>query len=239
MASALLYSTSYQISWLGASYVSVPRRACIWVYKQANFSQIGQYHRSSCIDNSSSSPVFTSPLPAALVLASLRRSCFSWRSHVQLTKSLRWRTHAQLTACLPWRFHAQSTKVCPGGSMPSWLSLPWRFHAQLTKLPWRFPVDLSLPWRTHAQSTKVFLVHHSRTNELSCTTHIKLCTIVHYSHTPLSCTTHVISSTTLVHHSHNLMHYSHALFSCTTLVISFTTLMHHSRTLVHCHAPLL
>ena len=98
LASALLYSTSFnshQISWLGASYVSVLRRTCTWVYKQANFSQIEQYHLSSCIGNSSSSPVFTSPLPAALVLALLRRSCFSWRSH------------------------AQSTKVCSRGPMPS------------------------------------------------------------------------------------------------------------------------
>ena len=50
LASALLYSTSFnfhQISWLGASYVSVLWRACTWVYKQANFSQMGQYHLSS------------------------------------------------------------------------------------------------------------------------------------------------------------------------------------------------
>ena len=33
-------------------------------------------HLGSCIAYSSSSPVFISPLPAALVLASLRRSCF-------------------------------------------------------------------------------------------------------------------------------------------------------------------
>ena len=54
------------------SFVSVLRRACTWVYKQANFSQIWHYHLGSCINNSSSSPVFTSPPPAALVLASLR-----------------------------------------------------------------------------------------------------------------------------------------------------------------------
>ena len=55
------------------------RRACTWVYKQANFRQICHCRRRSCIACSSSSPVFTSPPPAALVMASLRRSCFSWR----------------------------------------------------------------------------------------------------------------------------------------------------------------
>ena len=35
-------------------------------------------HLGSCIAYSSSSPVFTSPPPAALVLALLRRSCFTW-----------------------------------------------------------------------------------------------------------------------------------------------------------------
>ena len=98
LASALLYSISFnsdKFSWIGDSYVSVLPRACTWVYKQANFSQIRLYHLSSCIDNSSSSPVFTSPPPAALVLALLRRSCFSWRTH------------------------SQATKVCPGGPMPS------------------------------------------------------------------------------------------------------------------------
>ena len=110
LASALLYSTSFnsrQISWFGASFVSVLRRACTWVYKQANFSQIGQYHLSSCIDNSSFSPVFTSPPPAALDLASLRRSCFSWRLHAQLTKSF---SGGPMPSRLP---------VCPVGPMPS------------------------------------------------------------------------------------------------------------------------
>ena len=50
-------------------------RACTWVYKQANFSQKA-CHLGSCIAYSSSSLVFTSPPPAALVLALLRRSCF-------------------------------------------------------------------------------------------------------------------------------------------------------------------
>ena len=141
LASALLYSTyfnSHKFSWLGASYVSVLQRACTCVYNQANFSQIWQYHPCSCIDNSSSSPVFTSPPPAALVLALLRRSCFSWRSH------------------------AQSTKVCPGSSMPSRLKFSWTSHSQWTKV---FLVHHSrihvLSCTTHVISCTT-LVHNSR-----------------------------------------------------------------------------
>ena len=167
LASALLYSTSFnshQISWLGASFVSVLWRACTWVYKQANFSQIGQYHLSSCTHNRSSSPVFTSPPPAALVLASLRMSCFSWRCH--------------------------------------------------------------------SQSTKVFLVHHSHTHVISCTTHELSCTtLVYQTHT------HIISCTNFMHHSRNLVHYSCAPLSCTTHVVTHS--LHYSRTLVHhSRAPL-
>ena len=82
-----------------------------------------------------------------------------------------WRFHSQSTKFV-LEFHAQSTRVCPGDSMPS---------------------RLSLFWRVHAQSITVFLVHHSRTHVLSCTTH--------ESRALLSCTTHELSCTTLMHHS--------------------------------------
>ena len=96
----------------------------------------GQYRLSSCIDNNSFSSVFTSPPPAALVLASLRRSCFPWRSH------------AQSTACLPWRFHAQSTKVYPGGPIPSRLKFFLCTTHTLTNS--RAPISCTT------------LIHHSR-----------------------------------------------------------------------------
>ena len=80
LASAILYSTSFnshQFSWLGASYVSVLERACTWVYKQANFSQKIYYDLGSRFDYSSTSPVFTSPPPAALVPTLSWKSCCS------------------------------------------------------------------------------------------------------------------------------------------------------------------
>ena len=124
LASALLYSTSFnshQISWLGASFVSVLRRACTWVYKQANFSQIGQYHHSSCIDNSSFSPVFTSPPPAALVLASLRRSCFSWKPMASRLKICPGGPMPSRLPVCPGGPIPSRLRICPGGFMPSQL----------------------------------------------------------------------------------------------------------------------
>ena len=118
-ASALLYSTSFnshQFSWLGASYVSVLQRACTWVYKQANFSLKIYYDLGSRFDYSSTSPVFTSPPPAALVPTLPWKSCCS--SAVLLFPVL---PCISIARCFSRRPHAQSTKVCSGGPTPSQL----------------------------------------------------------------------------------------------------------------------
>ena len=195
------------------------QRACTWVFKQANFSQIGQYHLSSCIDNSSSSPVFTSPPPAVLVLASLRRSCFHRRSHAKWTIAS---PGGSIPSRLKFDMEAPCPKVCPGGPMPS---------------------QLKFVWRTHAQSTKVTLVHHTRTlvhhsrklvhysrAPLLFTTHILSCTtLVHHSRAPLSCTTHVVTHS--LHYTRTLVHHSPAPLSCTTHVLTHS--LNYSHTLVH------
>ena len=61
-------------SCLGAYYVSVLRKTCTWIYKQANFSQMQQYHQDSCLDNISSSTSFD-----------FSTACLPWRSHSQST----------------------------------------------------------------------------------------------------------------------------------------------------------
>ena len=216
MASAILYSTSFnshqfswvggsnshQFSWLGASYESVLQRACTWVYKKTNFSQNDHYRLTTCFDYSSSSPVFTSPLPAALVPTSPWKSCCSsvpgatlYQHCLLLLLEGPW----PVDQSLPWRFHAQSTKVCRGGSMPSRLEFALEIPC---------PVNQSLPWRSDSQSTKVCL---DFIRLLSCTTHVLSCiTLVHHSRAPLSCSTHVLSFTTHV-------------LSCTTHILSCTT----------------
>ena len=167
-------------------------------------ARLGQYHLSS-----SSSPVFTSPLPAALVLASLSRSCFAWRFHSQSTKFTLgipcpvdlfvWVSHAQSTKSLPWSTHAQSTKV-------------FLMHHSRT-------LAILCTNLVHHSRT---LVHHSRA-PLSCTT------LVHHSRASLSCTITysraplrilVNLSCTIVHHSY----YSRALVSCSTQPLIIATI---------------
>ena len=99
------------------------------------FSQIGHYHLGCCIDNSFSSPVFTSPPPAALVLASLRRSCFSWRfpcpvDHCCSCIALLVSTKRTAASCFSWRFPCPVDHCCPCSALlvstKRTADLPWR-----------------------------------------------------------------------------------------------------------------
>ena len=206
LASALLYSTSFnshQFSWLGASYVSVLQRACIWVNKQANFSQ--KIIMTSAPTSTTAPPLQSSLRHHLLPGSRLRRG----RAAVLLFPVL---PCISIACYFSWRSHSQSTKLFSGGPMPSRL----KFY-----------------WRTHAQSTKVCPGGHmpSRLKFFLCTTHVLSCiTLVHHSHALLSCTTlvhlsctHVLSCTTSVISFTTLVHYSHAPLARTTHVLSCTT----------------
>ena len=87
-------------------------KSLTWVYKLANFSQKGHCHLGSYIAYSSSSPVFTSPPPAALVLALLTRSCFSLEVPCPVDRccsctALLVSTKRTPAICFSWSSHAQ------------------------------------------------------------------------------------------------------------------------------------
>ena len=149
LASALLYSTSlnsHQISWLGASYVSVLRRACTWVYKQANFSQIGHYHFGSCPASTTAPPLQSSLHHRLLPWSWLRCGAASPGGPIPSPLKFVLEGPCPVDYCFSWISHSQSTKVSPGGPMPGRLKFALEDPC---------PVDYCFSWISHAQSTKV------------------------------------------------------------------------------------
>ena len=201
------------------------RRACTWVYKQANFSQIWHYHLGSCINNSSSSPVFTSPPPAALVLASLRKSCFSWISMprweevvpIVCLESDHWLTS-------PLERHIKNCR----GSNTTGIAGPFTVPTQegQSHLSWHHyrPRESlsSCPLKRHIESCRGTSTDIA--DQISCTQlmhHSHSCThLVHPSRAPNSCThlVHLYSCTHLVHHSYSCSNLVHHSYSCTILM---------------------
>ena len=228
------------------SFVFVLWRPCTWVYKQANFSQIWHYHLGSCINNSSSSPVFTSPPPDALVLASLRRSCFSWMSQMRrgcpvvCLASDHWLT-SPLERYIENGRGSNTTGIAGPFTVPTQVRqshLSWHHYGPRESLS-------SCPLKRHIESCRGTSTDIA--DPISCTQlvhHSYLCThLVHlYSRSPNSCITHtrapISCTSTLVHPTRapiscttNLVHPTRASLvlvhpSCAPL-LSCTHLMHH------------
>ena len=147
--------------------------------------------------------VFTSPPPAALVLASLRRSCFSWKSNAQSTAAV----PAPPCSCPP-----RGPQLFLGGVQTT---------AQECAHQRTVSVVATFCWPSSSTSQ-----HFGCSSHLTTQNVLSKCTP---KNVLSKCT--VYSCTHLVHHSYSCIHLVHHSFSCTILVHhSFSCTTPHSCT---------